>query len=159
MKDKDIQIFDDNDEVVLPGSEHGDGSDTPIDVEESNLISHGVVDAISGEVVKSVLIPEDTGIIQPNYVIDLTDIKDVEPLQIVALDSLVHEDGDVALYLYITGGIQKIGMGYSWMLDKILVTAMNNVFGEECRVYRDFTPGEPVEVIDGKNITNLKLTI
>lgn len=128
-------------------------------LEELMSDSESIEGAISGDVVKSVLLPEDTGIILPNYVIDLTKIEEIEPIQVMALDSLLNEDGDVGIYLYIKGGIEKIGMSYGHIIDRIIVPAIGSIFNGGAPVYKDYQPGKAAVVADTNDIGSLRLSI
>ena len=162
-----INIFDSPaDEITLPG-ETLRINDVEISEEDikkklrlaTELISDGVEKAISGDMVKSVLLPEDLDIMQPNYVIDLTHVGDIESIQAMALDAILDEDGDMAVYLYKTGSIQKVGVAHSWLLNRVIVSAMKNVFGDKCLIYRNYSPDKEVEIIDSKDLTHLRLSI
>lgn len=160
-------IFDSpSDEITLPGQmlkiDEAEISEETIKKSlksTSELMSVGVEKAISGSEVKSVMLPEDIDIIQPNYVIDLSDVGDVEAIQVMALDSILDEDGDMGLYIYKKGSIQKAGMGHGWLLNRVIVSAMKNVFGDKCLIYRNYSPDKEVEVIDGKDLAHLRLSI
>lgn len=125
----------------------------------TDIISKGIEKALSGETVKSVLIPEDISIVQPNYVIDLSKLTEIDPIQAMALDAILNEDGDMAVYIYTPGELEKIGMGYSWMLNRIIVSAIGNVFDNKCLIYRNYAVDRELEIVDSKNIVHLRLSI
>lgn len=153
MENQEISLFGDDSGVTLPTSM------TTLNNEVQDLISKDIGSAIEGETVKSLILDEDNEILLPNYIIDLSKLEAVEPIQIMALDSLLNEDGDMALYILIKGGIEKIGMAYKSQLDRILVPAMTSILGSEVLIYKDYKPGEKVVIADMKNLSKLRLTI
>lgn len=147
-----INVFDtpDNSDMILPGQTNKSSEE---------LISKDIDEQILGETVKSIMIPEDNGFIYPNYVIDFSNIDSVDPIQLIALNSLLRDNGDTAIYIYNQGGIQKIGMGYNETLNRLLAPCTENIFNGKCRVYRDFDPNSPVVIVTTKDITHMRLSI
>ena len=146
----DIKIFEGNDDVVIPSIEQSDSE---------KLKSEGIGDAISGDVVKSMIIPEDTDIILPNYVIDFSNIKEVFEIQIVALGAMLNENGDTALYIYNKGEMQRLGMAFGEVLNRVLVSSADNLFNGECILYKNVKVGEKAKVVKSNDITKLRLSI
>lgn len=146
----DIKIFEGNDDVVIPSIEQSDSE---------KLKSEGIGDAISGDVVKSMIIPEDTDIILPNYVIDFSNIKEVFEIQIVALGAMLNENGDTALYIYNNGEMQRLGMAFGEVLNRVLISSVNNLFNGECVLYKNVKVGEKAKVVKSNDITKLRLSI
>ena len=146
----DIKIFEGNDDVVIPSIEQSDSE---------KLKSEGIGDAISGDVVKSMIIPEDTDIILPNYVIDFSNIKEVFEIQIVALGAMLNENGDTALYIYNNGEMQRLGMAFGEVLNRVLVSSVDNLFNGECILYKNVKVGEKAKVVKSNDITKLRLSI
>jgi len=148
-----VQIFEDIDkEIKIP-------TDKAIKTGNMDIISEGINEAITKDVVSAIIIPEEEIILQPNYVIDIDDIDEVENIQVEALDEILREDGDLAIYLYYKGGIQKIGMSDSNTLHKIIVPAITNIFDNRCKIYRNFKPGTKLNVVNTKDISHLRLRI
>lgn len=143
-----IDLFGEESDVVLPKIEN-----------EEEIGKLDVAEALSGDMVQSVLLPTEEDVILPNYVIDLSVIEEVDPIQIGVLDSLIMQDGDVAVYILIQGSVQRIGMGYKETLDRIIAMAIESSFGKECKVYKDYKAGEKPIVYGSKDITKLKLNI
>lgn len=143
-----IDFFGDESAVVLPkiGGE-----------EEINKLD--MEDAISEATVKSVLLPTEEDIQVPNYVIDLSGIEEVDPIQIEVLDAFVMDQGNVAVYILIQGSFQKIGMGNQAILDRIISKSVASSFGKECKVFKDYKIGEKPVVYSSKDITKLRLNI
>lgn len=150
----------DNVDVILPGATQNgqEGSAEKID-KMQELMSEDIGKVIQGNVVKSILIPEESSIEQPNYVIDFSEVEEIDEIQIKALDALLNESGDVAVYAYIKGGIQKLGDAYDFILNRILLSSLANLFNNRCKVYKNFVPGEPVKQLKYKDISNMRLSI
>lgn len=142
-----IKIFNiTDDSVVLPSG------DT---INNEYLISDGLDQAISGDTVKSIMIPEEINILLPNYVIDFSNIKEIYEFQALALDSFIREEGDATIYINTKTGITKLGHSDLDTLDKVLVTALSVLFNGECMVYRNYIPNkelQPVYKTDNNNI-------
>lgn len=159
----DLERFENpDDEIIMPGisTEDKNSSDNTQGKDNgSELMSEGVERAITGDVVKEVLLKEEFGIMVPNYVIDLSNVESVCKIQSMTLDAILDPEGDTAVYIYVSKSLQKLGMGNGDILNRILVPVMKNVFDEKCKVYRDFKEGEPLNIVDGKSISSLRLTI
>lgn len=143
----------DANEPVIPG-ECDEGIETP-----SELMDCNIVDAISGEQVKSVIIPEASGIEVPNYVIDLSNIDSIYEYQTTALDAMLSPDGDTPIYAVTSGGIVRLGFGDGNKIEQIFAIAINRVFSGECKVYKDFQSGKPAKSISEKQLTTMRLKI
>jgi len=150
-----IEVFEgiDDSEMEIPKQE--DNKDNIA----NKLMTVGIEEALVGDEVKSVLIPDDKSVIKPNYVINISNIKTVEHAQITALDSLLHVDGNVAIYLYMNNKMQKVGMAYSNIVDRLIVVAVNNIFNNDCEIYKDVEVGKKVKMINSKDISYLRLSI
>ena len=130
----------------------------------SNLVSHGVEEALSGKQVKSMLIPETKEILLPNYVIDFRAVEKVRKHQIQALNSFLVDDGDTAIYICLKAKdesviLEKIGMGDSNRLDRIILVGIKSVFGDHCRVYQNVEHGKALRELkqNDPNKTRLRL--
>lgn len=151
--DNEMRIFEtDSNDIALPGQ-------TPETADGKELMSEGIEEAILEEEVKTIILPEEYGIITPNYVIDMSDVEEVDEIQIRGLDALLNRDGDLAVYIHRKGSIQKIGMAYSWILSRIIVQTINNIFNGKCTIYKDLAPGKEAYVVSSKNVSHLRLGI
>lgn len=149
-----FKIFDsDPEKPILPDEVNTNNNDI------EDLKSQCIEDAITGEVVKSVLLEVENSIVIPNYVIDMSELKEIEPIQVNALDSLLNENGDVVIYIYLNGNLQKIGMANSWVIHRIIVPAISTIFNNKCKIYKDFQVGKELNIINTKSIAHLRLSI
>lgn len=124
-----------------------------------NLKSQDIGLAISGEMVKAILIPEEVELFYPNYILDFTNAKTLRMHQVKALDTLIHPEGDVAIYAKLPNGLERLGMGLSSILDVILLTGMQSIFGNQCTVYKDVERGKPSRPLSHRNIMELRLNL
>lgn len=162
-----FSLFDtDANSPIIPSLDQGlnEGTVSDEDIKQqlksgTELISEGLDRAIRGETVKSMMIPEDTSIALPNYVIDITSVERFADYHTEALDALLDDDGDVIVYIYTPTGLVKVGRGLSFVLDRIIAPAINNLFSSKGKVYKDFQIGKPVREISGKNLSTLRLNI
>ena len=163
--DSGINLFDsDASEPLIPSLKEIDGvSSDEVKRQlsiESNLISSGIDKAISGDTVKSMLLAEESGVMQPNYVVDFTDVSEVHNFQLEGLDALLNPDGDTWVYVYTkNGGLNKLGRGKSEVLDRILTIAVANLFDSKCKIYKDFQIGKQLNIVSEKDITTMKLSL
>lgn len=151
MAEQQLKIFSD-DSIVLPGE-----SGTDIDTKE--LMQGNIEESITGEVVENVNIPKENQIDLPNYVIDLSEIDELELVQIHALDCVLDAEGDVTVYAYLKGSMVKLGMGHREKLDRLLVLIIKHIYENKALLYKDFEIGKPVKVVSDKSITHLRLSL
>lgn len=145
-----MDFFGDESDVVLP----------KIGAVEEGIVTIDIEDAIASSEVASVLLPTDDEVILPNFVVDMRSIEEIDPIQIEVLDSfVVGVGGDVAIYILISGGLQKIGMGDSTKVGRIIAKAVESTFGNDCVVYKDFEVDKKPIVYKSKDITKLRLNI
>lgn len=155
-----------DEEIVMPWESLSESIDESVDnestednLDSSELISPSILGAITTETVKTVLLGEESRIIQPNYVLDFTDLPTMDEIQTKAIDSLLKEDGDTALYVYMAGSLDRLGMGYKDELDRILLPAVTHIFNGQCKIYRDYDENKEVKVVRSKDLGSLSLTI
>lgn len=154
-KNNEISIFSDNGEkAVIPSAESLGKSEDSL-----NLKSDGIEKAILGETVKSLMIPESFELLLPNYVLDFREAKSLRKHQIQALATLVVDDGDINIYVCLGNGMEKLGTGYSWKLDDIIVPGMQSIFGDQCRVYHNVERDKPVQELKVFDPTAIRLDI
>ena len=149
MADSGNSLFDYNGSPIMPDMQER--------ISETGLMGGDVEKAIRGEVVKKVIIPEDTLIFQPNYVIDFSTVDTLYEFQMEALDSFISSDGDVALYAFTKGGLTKLGTGISDLLDRVLTISVAKIFNGKCPIYKDFQIGKPLKQVSDKDITSMRI--
>lgn len=167
MAEENTNIFDyEPDKPIMPSANQklDEGALNTEDIKQqlksgSDLISEGLDRAILGDTVKSMMIPEDIEIAVPNYVIDFTALEELFEFQMEAIDALLHPEGDITLYAYTKAGLAKLGRGMSSILDRILPVAISNLFDSQCKIYKDFVPGEALKMVSEKDITTMRLSI
>lgn len=133
-----------------------------VNVSESDndsLRSDSILGAITGEKVKTLIVPENTSIDETNYVFDFSETETVSVFQKEALKALASTNGDVSLYLYKKSGLVKFGKGIQHNLERIIPLVRAHVFSNEIKVYKNFIPGEPVEEVESRDITKLRLNL
>lgn len=158
MDNMEIDLFgEDNDanKVIMPGELNKESEEEL----QEQLVSADVLKAISAEQVKSVMLDEKETVDLPNYVIDLSQVDEVDPIQLMALDALLNEYGDTSIYLNTKTGLSEAGKGFGEILNKILAKSMAHIFNNKCRVYRNYELGKEPREITGKDMSNLRLTI
>lgn len=124
-----------------------------------SLISKGVEEAISGDMVKSVIIPETLDISLPNYVLDFRGARNVRDHCLSALEGMLTDDGDTHIYIWLESTLSRVGMGIGRSLDRILAPGMQSLFGEMCRIYQDAETGKPVREIKQQDPSKIRLRL
>lgn len=155
MDNSGIQLFgSDANDIAMPSI------GTELSEEQQGLMSESISKAISGETVKTLLLPEDTEIAPLNYIFDFTDLTSINTVQKEALKGLVSYYGDVQLYLYKQkSGLTAFGMGDRYKLERMVPLIRSYIFNNEIKIYRNFAPGNPVEEVDTKDITRMRLNL
>lgn len=130
----------------------------------SELITHGVEDALKGEKVKTLLIPETIEILLPNYVLDFRKAVKLRQHQIQSLATILVDDGDTAIYVCLQGQngsimMERIGMGDSEVLGGILLPGVKSIFGKSCKLYRDVERGRPLKEMRQYDPEKIRLRI
>ena len=124
-----------------------------------SLISVGVEEAISGEMVKSVIIPETLEMCIPNYVLDFRGARNVRDHCLMALEGMLTDDGDTHIYIWLDKSLSRVGMGIGSSLDRILAPGMTSLFGDMCRIYQDAETGKPVKEIRQHDPSKIRLRL
>lgn len=128
--------------------------------DSSKLISESINDAILGDQVKTLIIPEDTEIAPYNYIFDFSDLSSINVIQKSSLKSLISRYGDIQLYIYNkTKGLTAFGMGDKYSLERLVPLLREFVFNNEIKVYKNFRVGETPEEVDHKDITKMRLNL
>ena len=127
-------------------------------IKKKSIISDGIEKAILGETVKSVMLPEETSLIQPNFIIDVSKIQ-LYKHQEFAIGYLLHPDGDTALYLNGVHGMGKLGYGDGETLERVIPLMVEHVFHGEIKAYKNFEPGKPLVEVSNKDISAMRLSI
>lgn len=149
-----INLFaEENDKLQIPTEKETES------VEDSKLISHGAEEALKGEYVKTILIPEDFIVTLPNYVIDFRGIEKIREHQISVISNMMADDGDTAIYAYLDKGLIKLGMCNSDNVDEVFAAGIRNIFNNKCKIYKDIERGKPLREIRQKDASKIRLSI
>lgn len=150
-----IKLFStDQSDVVMPHI------NTEISEDSSKLISKSIDGAILGDKVKTLIIKEDTEIAPYNYVFDFSNVESINIIQKSSLKSLISKYGDVQLYLYNSkNGLTAFGMGDKFLLERLVPLIREHIFNNEIKVYKNFKVGNPLEEVNSKDITKMRLNL
>jgi hypothetical protein len=153
--EENIKLFSvDENDIALPSI------DNNVAESESKLISESIDGAILGEKIKTLILKEDTEIAPYNYIFDFTTLESINVMQKQSLKSLVSKYGDVQLYLYNKkNGLIAFGMGDKYSLERLVPLIRLHVFNNEIKVYKNFKVGEPVQEVNSKDITKMRLNL
>lgn len=155
MDNIEINLINTNDEEMIMPDASKISSNT-------ELISHGAKEAISGTYVKEVLIPDENTINLPNYLIDLGSLSEMTPNQMGAISSLLTyrlEDSDTYIYISTTRGIYHLGMANKNKVDSLISVLIQRTLGDEIKVYRNVTEERPGELVKSNDITKVRLNL
>lgn len=125
----------------------------------SGLMSQDISQALLGEVVKTLIVPETMEIELPNYVIDFTNIDDLNVFQKESIKSLLSEKGTVAIYIHKKENMAKVGYGSKEKLDYMISTFRTHVLGEDAKVYENVEKGKELIEVKMKDVTRLMMNI
>ena len=150
-----IKLFNtDHNAIVMPHISAEVSEDT------ASLMNDTLADAILGDKVKTLIIPEDTEIAPYNYIFDFSDLQTINVIQKSSLKSLISRYGDVQLYIYNkTRGLTAFGMGDKYSLERLVPLVREYVFNNEIKIYKNFRVGERPEEVDHKDITRMRLNL
>lgn len=152
MDDNNIKLFNtDQDSIVLPNIGGTDATS------QQTLISEDINKDISGEMVKTIRVKEDTEIDPENFVLDLSNIDQITASQKEVVKSLISRFGTTSIYLYKRQGLIKLGNGDKYSLERLLPLIRFHVFNNEIKIYKNFEIGKPLDEVDSKDITKLRL--
>lgn len=146
-------------EVTDPSNPKGEKVNINSVSQGVNLISQGVEDALKGDMVKSILIPETMDLMVPNYVMDFRKARKLKKYQVKALTSILADDGDTAIYVCLNNGLEKLGMGIGARLDRVLPAGIQSIFGNDCVLYQDVERGKPLREIKQQDVNKVRLRL
>lgn len=127
---------------------------------QDKLISTDISKSVLGDnKVKIVVLPEESNIQTPNYVLDFTNCSEITIFQKEALMNLLSDDGDTALYLYNEKALTRFGYGMSHKLENLMPLTKKYVFGGDIKIYRDLKRDEPANEVISRDITKLRLNL
>lgn len=128
--------------------------------EQKRLLSDDITKSVlKGSEVKIVVLPEESSIQTPNYVLDFSECNEITIFQKEALMNLISKDGDTALYLYNKKALTRFGYGLSYKLENIMPLTKKYIFGGDIKIYRDLRKNEPVDEVTIRDITKLRLNL
>lgn len=167
MADDVIKLFDtDANETILPfesqdNKDSKDNTDKEIKIADgSELKSEGIQKAISGEQVKTLMIPMESSIIQPNYLIDLKSSKGALDFHGHILDTFLDDDGDTAIYIITkSGAIVRLGFGLAEKLDRLLCSSVRALYSGECKVYKNIEQGKGLNEVKSRDPSTIRLRL
>lgn len=154
MEKSKVNLFDaPSDQLVMPGS-------SPQDLaKQAELTKSEIDNAIYGKEVKVIVLPEETSVEYPNYVIDLTNLSEITVFQKAALQNLLSKHGDTAIYFYLGKKFTRVGYGMAYKLENLLSLTKKHIFGDEIKIYRNLEKGKPVDEVVSRDVTKLRLNL
>lgn len=134
---------------------------TEVSNEQSELISdeNQVYDNIMHDTVVRISLPKEATIAEKNFIFDFSDMESISVFQKEALKSLVSTEGNVSLYLYKKNNITKFGEGEQFTLERMVPLLRHYVFCDDIKIYKDYAEGKPLEEIEARDITKLRLNL
>lgn len=102
-----------------------------------SLVSNSIEKVICSETVAHILIPETFEINLPNYVIDFSKVSSMHQHQLDALQTILTDDGDTWVYIYVGSRIMLIGKTDSSSIERLLPIGLQSIFSGKCALYKD----------------------
>lgn len=155
MEKSNISLFDAPEDIVVMPNNFEESSKS----EQSKLMSNDIAKAIVGNEVKIIVLPEETDIQYPNYVLDFSDCTEITIFQKEALMNLISKDGDTALYLYNKKSLTRFGYGLKYKLENLMILTKKHIFGDNIKIYRDVQRDKPVDEVISRDITRQRLNL
>lgn len=134
---------------------------TEVSSEQSELISdeNQVYENIMHDTVVRISLPKESKIADKNFIFDFSNMEAISVFQKEALKSLVSIEGNVSLYLYKKGTITKFGEGEQFNLERMIPLLRHYVFCDDIRIYKNYSEEKPIEEIEARDITKLRLNL
>lgn len=163
---------------LFQSSDHTIKVDIPTNDESSTLKlkQKDIGSAITGEYIKTAIIPADKKVELPNYTLDFTGVEQITQYQMRALEELLLEQyndvetankvGDggslqdrIPIYVWASKDIIKLGYADLVVVSKILPSLVQRVFAGQCKLYKDVIPGAPVKESKSVELQALRMQI
>jgi len=113
----------------------------PNNSDYSNLMSVGIDEALKKDKLDTVLLQEETEVHIPSYLIDMTEVGDIMPATLRALQTMISTEGDTAVYMKKGDMVGVIGYGDRHELYSRLETYINNVYSGKAKLYKNTGKG------------------
>lgn len=122
--------------------------------QNQDLLSVGIEEAIKKDGLDTVLLKEENNIHVPSYLIDMTHVGDIMPATLEAIQTMMCEGGNTAVYMKNGNMTGIIGFGDSEELYSGLDTYINNVYSGRCKIYKNTGKGfRKIKPMDVDSIT------
>ena len=128
IKDKTEEIKDKTEEIKLPTLGVGN---------KEELISTDISEELKKGTVGTVLLKEESSVFTPSYLLDMTDVGDIMPSTLDAIQTMIYKEGDTAVYMKNGEHIGIIGYGDGHELYSMLETFVSNVYSGRCKIYKN----------------------
>ena len=151
-----LVLLPDNQELELPGKTAAD------ELKDIASLKHGTEDvgeAISGDKVKTSLLSQEHGINTPNYTLDLSKIDgEILDISLLALRSLMREEGPCSFYIVIRNGIARLGNCYGEDIVRILSPSLKYMFEGKGVIIKNFGSEKAVKIV-GRDTSEFRLSL
>ena len=140
-----LELLPKNQELELPGKTAYD------ELKDLEALKHGTEDvseAILGERVKINLVSQEIGLQFPNYTLDLSKAEnEILDISMLALKSLMREDGTSSFYLLVKNGVAILGKCFGEDIIRILSPSLKYIFGGQGTLIKNFGSAEAVRIV------------
>lgn len=132
-----------------------------ISTEQSELISDEtqIYENIMHDTVVRISLPKEAKITEKNFIFDFSNMESISVFQKEALKSLVEQEGNVSLYLYKKDTVTKFGEGEQFKLERMIPLLRHYVFCDDIKIYKNYAEGKPLEEVEVRDITKLRLNL
>lgn len=155
MDKANISLFnDDGNNVAMPSIKK------ELDQNDKELVSESIDNAILNEQVKTLLLPETEEISPINYIFDFSEVESATFMQMLTIKGLKSKDGDVSIYLYNKNrALFFIGYGEKYKLERTLPIIKKFIFEDKIKIYKNFERDKEVNLVEGMDITQMRLNL
>lgn len=121
----------------------------------SELLTHGIEEALEAEKIRNVLIEETTELKLPAYMVDFTNIE-VSEAALKAIYGMLP-GGNTSMYIKINDSLIFVGSGDDYMLYTVLEDALRSMFSNKCKLYKN--NGDGFKTIGRNDLTSVRLNL
>lgn len=134
----------------------------PIKLPEVGCIDTGIMGAdiktaLKDKNIKTVLIKDSAELKLPAYLIDMTNVGEITEASLMALESLLREDGDTHIYSKNEDVVLYVGAGEGTMLYVLLENLLSKLFNDKCKIY--YNSGDGFKITRKMDVHSVRLNL
>lgn len=121
-----------------------------------SLKGSDIKEALNGEIIKPVLVREESDVVAPSYMLDMSDVPSVTEDSLKAIKGMLR-GGDTAVYIRNNNVMALIGYGDSIVLYSVLTGLVKHLYSGMCKVY--FNNGSGFKAVREMDVHGVRLKL